>query len=236
VNKIIHFLLTSAFALTLFACSKDDTPDQQLVTDDEAVEIVETSVSSRSGGFTEASADMAQQVPTALLGGCNQQGDTLLAHNGSNLFAAYNYSNNVSWLLTCSNLNVPQQIDFSTNATTSFDAQRWDGSGTATGNLTFSGLASLQTAYVCNGAYQYQGTVTGSVRNQNPTLTTDLDAVLTDLAIRKSDQYITGGTGNFTLTVSNGAGQSQTISGAIVFNGDGTATVTIGGKSYTITL
>lgn len=234
-NKL-HLLILPALILTLIACSKDEENSTDLVTEEEAATLVEASVSSRSGGAVATVTDVSATAESVSGGPCNLPGDTTISVNGVNAFASYTYSNNLSWLLECNNLGAPLQLTFNTTATAGFDAERWDGTSESMGSLVLTGLQPQQMQYTANGAMVLDGTVTGSLRQRDPSLQSSLDLALINLTIRKSDQYITGGTGNFTLTVTNGAGQSQMISGSIVFNGDGTATISIGNRSYTITL
>jgi hypothetical protein len=233
MKNILLFSLLSALTLSLVACSKDESNAPEVVSDQEATEIMESAVSSRSGGMDESLDNMMEMSAVAMNGLCGQPEDTTFSFNGSNLYATYNYTNTLSWLLTCSNFGVPQQLGFQINASASFDAARWDGSSTATGDLVVTGLKLLDTAYIVNGTYAHQGNVTGTLRNADPALDAILDVTLFDLTIRKQDRFITGGNGAFILAVTNAAGKTRTVNGTLVFNGDGTATVTVGGYSHT---
>jgi hypothetical protein len=54
--------------------------------------------------------------------------------------------------------------------------------------------------------------------------------------ISKSTYEIIAGEGTVTVTGENSGGNSFSFTGSIVFNGDGTATLTLNGTEYTINL
>jgi len=224
------FAVLAFVALALVSCKKDPEDIQALISDAESAEIVETAVAERSAGVTVSTEDMAEMLASL---SCGQPGDTSLQHSGSVGPASYSGTFDLGWLVTCSNLGVPQSAAFSLDGATSFTATRWAGSGTGTGDLTATGLNPAATAYIFDGAYTSSRNLTGNLRVVDPTISTTTQITLTALTIRKSDKVITGGTGTVVITATNAQGSSRTLNGTLVFNGDGTATVTVNGYSHT---
>lgn len=225
---------TLAFgALALVSCKKDPEEVQALISDIEAAEIVETAVAGRSAGVTVSTEDMAEILASLT---CGQPGDTTFQHSGSAGQASYTGTFDLGWLVTCSNLGVPQSAAFSLDGSTSFTAARWAGSGSGSGDLTATGLNPAATAYVFDGAYSSSRNLTGNLRVVDPNISTTTEITLDALTIRKSDKVITGGNATVVISATNTQGVSRTLNGTLVFNGDGTATVTVNGYSHTFQL
>lgn len=226
-------LCVSLFATLFFSsCRKNAEEIAALLEDSEAAEILESNVAERSAGATMPTIDMSQIIESYLQN-CGIPGDTTLQRSRTTGAVTYNYTFNLGWVLHCSSLNVPQSADITIGGNGSFNTQRWAGADAASGTLTLTGLNPQATAYLFNGAYTLEGDLTGSLRKSNPTLHCTTTLNLTDLSIRKSDNQISGGTGTAVITATNGKGQSETLNGTLVFNGDGTVTVTVNGHVHT---
>ncbi|MBL7775729.1 MAG: hypothetical protein JNK89_06975, partial [Saprospiraceae bacterium] len=179
--------------------------------------------------------DLATLLSNASLD-CNKAADTSFQRNSTAGPVNYQYQVDLGWLVHCNNAGIPQSADLSLTGAGAFAAQHWSGSTQSDGALRCTGLNPQATAYLFNGNYDLEGQLTGQLRNTDPTLDISIALQLTDLSLRKSDRLITGGTGAFTLTATNGRGRTETITGTLVFNGDGTATVTVNGYAHTFPL
>ena len=219
-------------ALAFGSCGKNAEEALALLTETEAAEIVENSVSDRSAGATLPTVDVTQLIESALTN-CGIPGDTTLQRSKTTGAVTYNYTFNLGWLVNCNNLNIPQSASVTVGGNGAFATARWTGADTASGSLTLTGLSPQATAYVLAGNYTLQGSATGNYRKVDPTLSCNTALTLTDLNIRKSDHKITGGTGTAVVTVSSANGQTQTVNGALLFNGDGTVTLTVNGHTHT---
>ena len=102
-------------------------------------------------------------------------------------------------------------------------------------NLVLTGLQPQSASYTLNGAFTRTGSHTSKVRNQN-TFDTNVSINITSVTVDKSTMKITGGTGTADVTCEVSNGNSYSFTGSLVFNGNGTATLTINGTDYTITL
>jgi hypothetical protein len=228
-------LLSLVCAGMLSSCKKDSDDLAALVSNSEAAEMLENSLSSRTSGFTMPAIDAAQIIE-ASLNNCNVPGDTTLSKTKSLNGITYNYTFNMDWLLTCNNFNLPQSAVINIAGNGNFNTQRWAGTDVTSGNLTYTGLELQAPAYIVNGSYDLEGNLTGSFRQSNPSFNCITEINLSNLSIDKTDLEITGGTGAATIIANASNGATQTLNAQLVFNGNGTVTVTVNGYSQTFPL
>lgn len=231
-NPIIALFILMAGALSFISCRKDAEDIQALLSNSEAAEVMEIMITERTAGMTMPTIDMAA-IAESVDYTCGVTGDTTYTLTKSVGATTYSRNFNMSWLVTCNNLNIPQSLDFDVNGSGTFTGLNWNGSTTSTGEMAFSGLGVQATDYNASGSYQYTGTFNGDLRRTDPSVNCVADLTLTDLVINKSTQQITGGTGTATLTATSGSGQTVVFEVNIVFNGNGSVTVTVNGHSHT---
>ncbi|MBL7808230.1 MAG: hypothetical protein JNN28_10460 [Saprospiraceae bacterium] len=230
-----HLLILPVFiGIIAFSssCRKDPQEIIELITESEAAEIIEDAVADRTSGLTAPTFDAADIV-TAYLNACGQPGDTTFSKSKTTGVATYNYVFGMDWLISCTDLGVPQSADINIEGNGNYSSPHWSGVQTTQGGLVFTGLSPQETAYVVNGNYDLDGNLTGTLRKVNPSIDCVISMELTNLLLDKTSQKITGGAGTFTLTASTANGQSKTLSGGLVFNGNNTVTVTVNGYEHT---
>lgn len=230
-----HLLILPVFiSIIAFSssCRKDPQEIIELITESEAAEIIEDAVADRTSGLTAPTFDAADIV-TAYLNACGQPGDTTFSKSKTTGVATYNYVFGMDWLISCTDLGVPQSADINIEGNGNYSSPHWSGVQTTQGGLVFTGLSPQETAYVVNGNYDLDGNLTGTLRKVNPSIDCVISMELTNLLLDKTSQKITGGAGTFTLTASTANGQSKTLIGGLVFNGNNTVTVTVNGYEHT---
>jgi hypothetical protein len=236
MNLIPFFAATLFVALTaLTACRKDPEEIIALLTNSEAAEIIETAVASKTAGFAMPVID-ASQIIDAYLNNCNVPGDTTLNKSKAAGAATYNYTFNMDWLVTCSNLNLPQSAQVDITANGAFSSLHWAGSDVTAGNLTYTGLDLQAPEYIINGSYDLEGDITGALRKATPSFNCLTTLQLVNLTISKTTYNITGGTGTATVVGNAANGETKTLTGELLFNSDGTLTVTVNGYTHTFPL
>lgn len=228
--SILAFALFAAL-FTFASCRKDAEEIVALLTDSEAAEIAESAVSERTAGATMPTIDMTE-ILAAIPQTCDVPGDTSLQRTGGVAGTSYNYSFTLGWLVDCNDFNIPQSASVDVTGAGTFSSAHWSGNDQCTGDLAITGVAPSATDYVVNGSFALTGSMTGSLRHNDPTLTVNTTVNLSNMTVRKSDYVITGGNGTLVITASNAQGNTQTVNGTLVFNGDGTVTVTINGHSH----
>lgn len=225
------FLILLASLILATSCRKNAEEVTELLSESDAAELTEAAVSERTGGSSMQTVDMTTVIE-AYLDQCGVPGDTAFTRSSSAALYSYNYTFNMDWLLHCTDLGFPIDAAVEVAGNGSFGTQRWDGMGQGSGNFVLTGLGLQEDEYLANGAYILTANVTGDLRRTDPSFDASISLTLSDLSIRKSDGYITGGSGTVTVTASGSNGNSKTRTGTLVFNGNGTATVTIGSHVY----
>ncbi|MCB9273350.1 MAG: hypothetical protein H6564_04870 [Lewinellaceae bacterium] len=247
----VHFSLRSpyTFAIALLfaagalltSCNKnDDEPGQEnLITEDDALDVIEGAMivpSEGLGAEVESAIYLADEYAEKTITGnpCGETFDstTMRSVNYPNLTASY--TSTWEWTVICNNANIPSALDLSRTAAGTYETARLLSDDSAGSTLNVSNLI-LGDNYVINGGYGRQGSQESKVRNHSA-FSSLLTVDVTDLNVDKGTHSIQSGAATFTLTLTLSGPQSgsQTFEGSIVFNGGGSATITINGNSYTV--
>lgn len=225
-------ILFFAALASLTSCRKDPEEVIELISNSEAAEIIEDAVASRTAGLSAPTIDAAALVD-AYLNSCGTPGDTSYTKAKTGGVATYDYAFEMDWLITCSDLGVPQTANINIAGAGDFSSPHWLGTENTAGELVFTGLSPMEASYVVNGAYDLTGNLTGSLRKVSPSFDCVVTLHLTNLLIDKNTYKITGGSGTAVITASSANGQTKTLNGDLVFNGNGSATVTVNGHEHT---
>ncbi len=235
VKKIFSVFIVLTFILCYSAC---DDPEEVVMTlsESEAVEIIEIALQSNSGALTSNIEDVAAQMREALTSGevCDTlyNEEILKNHEGNLLMASY--TTNISYQLECNNLSVPQSATFTSSTDASYNTNRITNISSSTFNGLASSLQPMAAAMSINGNYNSTGTQ--DISGSNPkSVNSTFIADLTNIEVNKVSIEVFSGTGTFSLTGTSN-GESFDYSGDLLFNTDGTATLTINGTVYEIDL
>ncbi|HMX40923.1 MAG TPA: hypothetical protein PK971_08130 [Saprospiraceae bacterium] len=227
-HTLLLLLLT---ALTFTACKKDPEEVVALLSETEAAEIVETALSDRTAGMESPTADLAKLIESSL-SQCGVPGDTSLSKNKAGV-VSYNYTYALGWVVNCNALNIPQNASTTLKGSGSFGTARWDGNTQGSGSLVFTGLAPSEPNYIANGSYTAAGTLNGDFRQKDPSISCTTELTLSNMSINKTTRSTNGGTGTVKIVATAANGSTQTLDGSLVFNSDGSITVTVNGHSHT---
>lgn len=225
-------------ALAFTSCDNaSDTETLNLITEDNAIEVIESVFLDGTEGVTNEIEDAASIARTVSLTdktyiSCNESFDSSLVKDVdlSRLTAAYSTAWN--WSFTCNNYNVPEVLLFGREAIGNYETLRFNGNTQSTSNWTVSDLI-LGPVWVYNGTFDRTGSHLSSINNEN-NLRFMLKTTFSDLEVDKHDLKIIQGQGTLNLTLTDDLGNSLNAEGSIVFNGDETATVNINGNTYEI--
>jgi hypothetical protein len=238
------FYLIPLILLCIAACKKLETTSSSgsMVTMDDAASMIANSLSSNSNGFTTfaASASTSSQKIALNNIGCGvtaaSGGDTVTPHSITGTQVAYNY--NISNKINCNINNVADNITSTLTFSGSFNGPNLSSSNSGTCNLTIAGFTPASAVYSLNGEFKS----TGSFKvkpDSAKTGTSAINIVVKHLVITKATGstpcIITGGTATATITGNSPKG-AFTFTGALVFNGNNAATLTIGSTVYTLNL
>lgn len=234
--KTLNILLLVVLAGLFISCEDEETlQTTEALTEEEAVEIVETTLARQSAGMDESTSKFSQtyEQEYQVNSECNTtvQDDYLFDYNGNVVQADYSYAWNFT--LTCNAFSIPQSATFNSSGNGSYTTPKLNSNDNSTFTTTVTGLQPTASAFIYNGAYQRIGTQEISSNFVNKIITSDYNSTISNINVSKTDYQITSGSANFTLTGTNN-GTPFSYSGSITFNGGNTATVVINGNSYTI--
>jgi hypothetical protein len=132
---------------------------------------------------------------------------------------------------------VSSQPDNLVNALTfrgNFDGPRLSSTDSGTAQFTIAGLTTNATSWVVNGEYKRAGSFTSKTGDKT-TGNSNIDIKVTNLMLTKPSGHIAGGTGIIGISVVTSKG-TYSFNGTVVFNGDGTANLTVNNTVYVVDL
>ena len=239
MKKVFYFFVI-ALSLVFLAtsCNKDNELNDSAITNDVADDIAASLGKSNSGlsGELEDIAKLAAEYPNtkaATLDTIYSVDTTFTRSSAEGAIISYSYSFHAEWgyVLQGATLN---NIYYNAVVEGSYDAPRIGGSGNREGHWVMTGLQISSPTYIINGTSARLGNSHSKVRKKS-TITSNSEVTLTDVKVDKSTYLIKGGTlsWNISGTVND---KEYSYSATIIFNGDGTAGLSINGTSYTIDL
>lgn len=240
-SGLTYLFIAIFLAAASVACNKEETgqPQSEAVSNEEIVALVEGALVADTEGLAAEMQDAAYVADEALEKDntlpCGETFDTTVVRNYSSAHFTAAYTSNWNWTLNCNDLNIPLSLDFNRQSQGEYETPRMESSDNAEGSWTVSNL-TLGANYILNGSYSRQGSQTSKVRQQN-SFTSSIEIAVAELNFSKADREIVSGSATFILTGSGTGGNVNfTHQGSIVFNGNGTATLTVNGNSYDIDL
>lgn len=224
---LLSIVLCLVFVSAFSSCKKEET-----ISEEEASEIAEQSVSTKSGGISLQIEDAAElMAPVISL--CGESFDTVITH--TNLpGAAISYSINHTWSydLVCSGIQ-PSLFNFTVDGSMSYDAPRMSSDDNMNLDFVVTGLQNASSSYLFNGTYTRNGSQQSKIRNKNAFSTT-LVFTLNNVAVDKSTLKITGGSASVSIDAAVTGGAQTSFDGNLTFLGNSTATLTLNGNVYSI--
>ncbi len=216
-------------SLMIVSCNKEEDP---AMTEEQAADYIETSISSSDGGFNEELRKVVELAYAEYENNCSYTGDTTFTseYNG---VRSYNYTSTMDWFVTCDGLAV-SSITFNLNKTGNYEGPRLTRQGTTTGSITISDLLNT-TSYTANGSLTSNGSAefTGVKNNVSTTMSSSM--TLSNLSVNKTSYEIESGAASVQIDAT-GNSNSASFNASVTFNGGGSADITINGTTYSITI
>lgn len=244
--KRMKTLKTSFILLSLLiaaACNDDnETASNTAVSNDEAAEIVASSISEDASGLTVVVTDAAvasdeamEETSNGRTAACGySQTISISKTSPESSLITYSYNYDYFYQMTCSSEDVPLSITADVSYTGQFDAPRLASQHSGTSDLSVNQLESSEV-YRIEGAYTRSGAFQSKIKNKN-SHTSDVVITIDSVTVDKASKQITSGAASFSIVGEVSGKGGFSISGTIVFNGAGNATVSIAGESYTVDL
>lgn len=238
--KTTRILLTIVTALFIISCNKDDITNEletQAITEEEAVEIVETSLAAESAGLSETTYTYAKvyEEETVQNVTCDEDVTDNYEVYRKGTVAEADYDFDWTYKINCNMLSIPQSATLTAESAGVYSSQRIESDDSSTLTATVTGLQPSSDDIVYAGEFTRNGTQKITTNKNSKSLTTKFTSSFESITVSKSSYSITSGKGSFSLsgTLSD---ETFTYNGSLVFNSDNTATLTINGSEYTIDL
>lgn len=240
MKMTIHLLAILCLINFTTACQIDkDDLIEQLMTNEEAAEVIESLMSAADGGFTkelEAATQIAVEDYEIYMEDCDYGADSTFTCSNAGNVRSYDWETHYQWAIECNNASIPTLFNFKSEKTGSYNGPRLDRAGEGLANLEISNLSPVPagTPLQLTGGLDFDGTEILSRHDE--TLNTAMDMSLSSLQIDKTSLEIISGTGTFSMTVTGMDGTSQGIDGSLRFLGGGSLEVTINGQVFVVSM
>jgi len=236
--KKIQLTIVAMLLLGAVACKKtSNSPNITAnVSNAEAADMAASSLSLNSNGLANVSDDATSDASTYVNAhvACGTIKSDSISRN--NTVGPYTYSYNLkyNYVVDCAN-NVPDSLSSNLVYNGSFSGPNLSSTNSGSSIFTVEGLSPTALDFVINGEYKRSGSFQSKIDTTNHG-NSNVDIVVKALTITKSDRTIASGTATISITGDVPKKGNFSYTGTLVFNGDGTATLTLNGTVYTINL
>lgn len=245
-------LLVPFMAATLIftGCSDDDSTttnndNTATISEEDAAEAILMTASPDSGGLVletqealyilESSPEetnKASEKTTEIEYECGEEYSSSYSLNKENGAYTYNTAYAWEWTVSCTSLNIPADFYFDLTGSTTYTSPRISGSDTFLSQIAVTGINLAADTYAVSQSYTRTGTQTSSVRNQT-SFESSISFTTENLAVTKETYKIVSGDLLISFTGKASTGTNVTYSGVLTFNGNQSATLTMGsGTTY----
>lgn len=218
-------LLAIAFAISflLSSCRKEIE-----ISEDDVVESIEAALKSNGAE------DMALISSPYKSAACGFTNDTTVTKSMSGLDFNWSRTANWNWVVNCDSNNAYNNVVFTESGTSNFDGPRIEWTATHGGAFTVNNLSVSEANFIVNGNMTRNASGIISARRRNANYTSTIVHNWTDINVNKDSRSIVSGTGSVSYSGTIG-GNTIIRTGTIVYNGNGTATLTMdNGNIFTI--
>ncbi len=234
VKTVFKIMTMALLPLMIFSCSDNDDPNVQedAITPEEAVLLVENSLDEESGGSIETMVELTVIIEVAIEdAACGSTYEDSIAYDYDQNSIDASYTGGWSYQLQCNAESAFTSSSFSYDTVATVNTPRITASGSSSMLGSIEGLDPEVEDITLTGSYQgaYTQELTISGKNVNSKLTIDLSS----LTINKETDTVSSGEGSFTLTGTANK-SSFSYAGTITFNANGSASVIIDGETHII--
>ena len=224
--KIILPLL--ALVLAMASCHTD----KNSMSEEEAVELTQQSMSTKSGGMVDQM-ELATDFIEASLPFCGTMFDSVVVRtNTPGAAITYHFTHNWTYGVLCSG-GQPSEFDLSISGSSVYDAPRMSSNDNVSLTCVVTGLEQNSFNYIYNGSYTRNGTQQSHIHNQKK-FASIISITGTTVTVSKSSKEITSGTATVGISAESNSGQTSTFNGNITFLGNSQAQLVVNGNTYTL--
>jgi hypothetical protein len=219
--RLLLPVLTSV-VLLMSSCKKENT-SSNVITEDEAAEVISLSVSGSTEGLATQTAEIAARADTYGSVCGYSKDSTIVSINTSGTYT-WNYTFNWQWSVLCTG-GVPNSMNANYSMKGVYDAPRMSSSDSAIANLAVTNLIT-GSQYTFNGTYTRDGSQISKIRNRN-SFTSKAILGLTNVKVNKTTGKIDAGTATVSIVGATTGGSSFSYAGTVTFMGNQSATITL---------
>jgi len=238
--KKIQLSIFAMLLLGAVACKKNANTPVNInanISSADAADMVAGSLSSNSNGVVNFSADatldatsfIRLHVPCGTV-----RSDTISRHSATGSPTTYSYNLTYNYMVNCLN-NVPDSLSSNLAYSGSFSGPNISSTNSGSSIFTVNGLLPTAPDFVINGEFKQSGAFQSKIDTSKHG-NNNIDIVVKGLTVTKPVRTIASGTATIAISGDTPKKGSFSFTGTLVFNGDGTATLTLNGKVYTINL
>jgi hypothetical protein len=238
--KILKATFLACLVLAAGACKDDD--EKEAVSNDEAAEMIASSLAESSSGFASVADESAtvtdgvmEAYSTGRTASCGYEYEqTFTRTNPSNASVTYEFVYTYHYELTCEN-DAPKTMEVNVTYDGEFDGPRISSAHDGSADVTITKLENTSATYSIHADYQWQGSSQSKIRNRN-SFSSAVDITLDNVVVDKESHEILGGTASATITGTVTGKGSFTYTATITFTGNHTAELTVKGIKYIVNL
>lgn len=233
-TKNILFVILTAIIMVSQSCTKDedDTEVQTGLSSDESAELIAASCCEEAYGYVEQVNDMVEFAAEGDSTQANPLFDTTFQVT-SDPDAYFQYSYLISYEYGWQTSGGEDDFYLNFESAGSYETPHITSDDAGTGSFTLGNLYNEQSHYVINGTASRQGSQQINIM-QERNYTSTIESAFQNIRVNKDSFEIEDGECDVLITGTTSSGYGFTLEGTLQFNGDGTITLTIGGKIYQI--
>lgn len=219
------------FAAIIFisSCKKAEEAIE-MVSEEEAAEAIENSISSESGGLTlqiEQSIAIVNSYIESKNDYCGMSFDSVInIVNPSDTVITYYYNLEWEWVVHCNQYQLPESVVFSYDMEGGYDAPRMSADDFATQSLVLSGLELSSDYLTYNGSYEREGTCQSKI-GEKRSFSSKITFEAINVQVDKATGKLVSGAANVSISAKTSDGKTFSFDGVITFTGGDTATLTL---------
>jgi hypothetical protein len=239
--KKFPFFIIPVILVCIFSCKKPSNSGVK-ITGDDAANIIAGSLATNTNGITTISANMALNSTTLYSNnpGCGvTHTDSVTQQSVAGAQTTFSYKVKYINKLNCNTSNQPDNVTSVVNCNGNFNTPGVAVTNSGNANFTVAGLVPTSIFYVINGEFKYNGTFKLKADTTNVG-TVSIDMLAKNITITKSTvtnpSSITAGSATISIIGNTPKRGSFNFNGVLIYNGSGTALLTLNGIAYIIDL
>ncbi|HWZ02211.1 MAG TPA: hypothetical protein VNX40_01300 [Mucilaginibacter sp.] len=239
--KKVQLFFVTMLLLGAVACRKNSStlpPVNSNVSNAEAASMVAGSVSINSNGVASLAGDAT--IDATGIGSLHDvcgtiKSDSISRQSSAGSAVTFSYKLKYNYTVDCNSSSQPDSLSSTLTYSGSFSGPNLSSSNSGSSVFTVNGLLPTATDFVINGEFKRAGSFSSKVDTTHHG-NSNIDIVINSLTILKHSRNIVSGNAAISVTGDVPKKGSFSYTGTLVFNGNGTATLTLNGTVYMIKL